>query len=278
CTLMALSPHFAQFGNITSFKVLGDSAALVQMSTPAEAAAALHSEKAVLGNRFIQVEYAKGEGAPANFTTTSSHHPKPSYGKPFNQSAASASAPAPLSALEVAKALMATHSTPAAALDATAGDAASTSEGPATAPAAVTPKSTAAADLQAMKARLQQQLLNKQLAAQRDLQQRLTNERDTLTIAEKQALMSKLAIISAEVKQAKQQGAPVATTHTATWTPAAVAAAPPAPKLSALEVVRQMREKQAAAAAAAAAANADPSTVTSSSNTDSNETDDERTT
>jgi len=121
--LVSLSTHFSQFGSVVAINKLDDERAIVKMSTHTEAKSALESEKAVLDNRFIQVEWAKESGTHAHGhgehgaahqphrvdTGRRVYHTKP----PFVPSTAAPAAvntkppAAPLSALEVARALMA---------------------------------------------------------------------------------------------------------------------------------------------------------------------------
>ena len=250
CNLVSLSGHFAQFGEVTSLKVIGDSAAIVQMATPASAQAAVSSEKAVLDNRFIEVAWAKHEGTTKQPYATKTFH-KPFYAAAPANNGSSSTVPAPLSALEVAKALMASKAEAAATASADVSAAPETSESTSELAAAsttqpATPAKSTASDLEAMKAKLRQQILQKQLASQKEIMQKLVAEKDTLSLPEKKALMAKLSALKAEQagNVAAASAAPPSTSSA--HTPAAAVA----PK-SALAVVAELRAKQAAAAAAA---------------------------
>jgi hypothetical protein len=262
-SLVALAPHFAQFGEIVSIKIVGEDRALVQMGSHAEALAALNSPQAVLGNRFIQVEWARHDGGGGGANVA--HGAGQSHQREFKQRQPHFHAPqqfvraqqqqqqqsdphsvappppaAPLSAIDVAKALAKTNAASAASSQSESELAASST--PAAAPAA----SSAEAKMAALKALL----LQKQLATQKELLAKLTASNSTLTTVEKQALMKRIAALNDEIKGAKA-GASAAAAHK----PAAAAAGPATPpaKLSALEVVARMKAAKAAAAAAAAA-------------------------
>ena len=287
CSLVALSPHFAQFGTINSIKIIGSDAAIVTFDTHSQAEASIQSDKAPFDNRSIRVDWAKQEGAanphhrtnPKNFTSHSTHTKPPSVAPPQS---------APLSAIEVAKAIMASKQSAANANAASStnhgepsNDNQSTAlkESSSPAPAVIqsssaAPSSTSSSSPSPLSSTsngassVLQSQLSSLVSHQKSLQSRLAVEKDTLTLADKKAIMTELVTLTKKVMETRKELAnggngttnasahrPLQSSSTSSIESSAPASAPSKPaKLSALEVVAQMRAKQAAAAAAAAAA------------------------
>jgi hypothetical protein len=231
-SLVSLSQHFAQFGSIQSIKKLGDDRAIVEMGSHAEAKAARDSPQAILGNRFIQVDWARGDGTPAPTHNKNQQQSQPRKSKPhFHPPPPQPSPPpasthidvappaAPLSAVEVARALMKSNAAKSQPTNSSL------------------PQSNdvATSDKSASLAALKAQLLQKQLTTQKELLARLTGaEKDTLPLEEKRAIMTRLSTLTNEIKSAQSVK------------PVNIASNTLPTKKSALQVVAAMRAAAAA--------------------------------